>query len=420
MSTWLATCAAMMAADFQITSLNRLGALTWSNAFSAGVCTIESAPKPFGPWQVERNYFTTGSVDRVTLTAPLTNRFFRALAVDISASAAGFSNLVASYGKLHTVAGSGSGGVDGVNYWLPEYEGAAAAEAVLSRPHFAMADRAGNIFIVDKDSHSVLKISPDGNLHTVAGTHEAGDNGDGPAPGTSLQLSFPNGEWVRADGAVFILDTGNGKVRQLDTNGTMTTLFTVNGGITTGRGLWVSDDATLAYFASGKDLKQWTPGGGVKILNSKFKELGNLVVEPDGHVIATDRGAHRVYRVSKSGNRTAIAGNGNTGGGGDGSLALDTGLAGVRGVWLLPNGGYLLATHAGSQIWYVDGAGIIRLFLDGLAGNVHDGDGDYFYSPGFKIAEARSVTLDYAGNILITENDRGYVRRIDFQRLQAQ
>jgi len=89
----------------------------------------------------------------------------------------------------------------------------------------------------------------------------------------------------------------------------------------------------------------------------------------------------------------------------------------VRGVWFLPTGGYLLGTHEGSQIWYVDARDIIHLFVDGQAGNIHSGDGEYFHSPGFKIGEVRSVTLDSQGNILITENDFGYVRRIDFQRL---
>ena len=79
-----------------------------------------------------------------------------------------------------------------------------------------MADHAGNIYIVDKDSHSILKVTPDGAIQTVAGTHEGGFNGDGPATGTSMCIAnFPNGEWVRADGTVYVLDTDNGKVRRL-------------------------------------------------------------------------------------------------------------------------------------------------------------------------------------------------------------
>jgi hypothetical protein len=46
--------------------------------------------------------------------------------------------------------------------------------------------------------------SPDGRIYTYAGTHVAGNNGDGPAPATNLQLRFPNGGWLRADGVLYV------------------------------------------------------------------------------------------------------------------------------------------------------------------------------------------------------------------------
>jgi len=76
-----------------------------------------------------------------------------------------------------------------------------------------MADDASNVFIVDKDSHSVLQITLDGRIHTVAGTHVPGFDGDGPAPATSLELYQPNGLYVHGDGTFFILDTGKARVR---------------------------------------------------------------------------------------------------------------------------------------------------------------------------------------------------------------
>ena len=279
-----------------------------------------------------------------------------------------------------------------------------------------MADRAGNVYIADKDSHSILKVTPDGRIHTVAGTHVGGDNGDGPARGTDLQLNFPNGEWVRPDGTLYILDTGNGKVRKLDTNGVMTTLFTVSSGINIGRGLWVKDDESVCYFCSGTDLRKRVPGN-VSTLNNNFTELGNIAISAAGDIIATDRGDNKVYRVdttgSNAGSRTRIAGNGTTNAVINGTLALTNGLYGVRGVWPLPNGGYLLATHEGSQVLCLDPAGVIYVFVDGEAGNSHSGDGQWFHSPGPKISEVRSVTMDAQGNILITENDAGYVRKIE-------
>ena len=178
----------------------------------------------------------------------------------------------------------------------------------------------------------------------------------------------------------------------------------------------MKDDETLAYYCAGTILKKWTPAGGITTLASGFIDLANLVVDPKGQLVVTDRGSNLVYRVAASGTRTIIAGNGTISGGGDGFSALQTGLYGVRGVWFLPTGGYLLATHEGSQVWYVDAAGLIHLFVNGRA-NFHFGDGSFFFTAGLSISEPRSVTLDYDGNLLITENDYGYVRKIRFLRL---
>jgi hypothetical protein len=381
---------------------------------------VESAEIVTGRWTAGQNQFTTSSVGRATVTLASSNQFIRLLAVDVSGTPQGFTNLVNCYGVIETIAGNGVGGTDGTNYWQLRYEGGFATNAALSRPHFAMADAAGNVFIVDKDSHSVLKVSRDGRIHTVAGTHVAGDGGTSAAPGTNTPLSFPNGLFVRADGTVYVLDTGNGKVRRLDTNGMMTTLFTVSSGITGGRGLWVNADESLTYFCSGTDLRKREPGS-ITTLNNNFKELGNIALAPDGNILATDRLDNKVFLVDATGGhqggRTRLFGDGTTNAVDSGTLASTNGLYEVRGVWPVPNGGYLLATHAGSQVLYVDPAGIVYVFVAGRAGGAHSGDGAWFNSPGFKVSEVRSVTMDHDGNILIVENDFGYVRRIRFHRL---
>ena len=416
----------VLAADFRINAWDHQGNIRWTNAFPSGVCTIESATALTDPgsasWQSQQNYFTTNSTGQGQLLRGSKNNFFRLLAADISTNTAtGYTNLLNSYGLLHTIAGNGFGGIDGVNYWQPGFEGGYATNATLSRPHIAVADTAGNVFIADKNSHSILKVTPDGRIHTVAGTHAAGNGPDYLIIATAVQLNGPNGLWVRDDGTVYVLDTGNGKIRRLDTNGMMQTLVTVAGGINTGRGVWVKNDESLAFFASGSDMKRWTPSGGVDTLNNNFNELGTFIVDAHGDIIAADRGANKVYFLdatgSKVGSRDVLFGDGNTNSVVEGTLAKTNSLYGVRSVWPFPTGGYLLATHEGSQVLYVDPAGIIHIFVNGSNGGFHTGDGQWFHSPGFKITETRAASMDSKGNILITENDSGYVRQIDFVRL---
>jgi hypothetical protein len=417
----LSLLASHAASSFQVTAFALDGLLTWTNAPVPGICTVEAASTLAGPWTPGQNAFATNSAD--TLTVPITGgtRFYRMQGVAVPPTPQGFTNLVYAYGILETIAGNGLGRLDTINYWSAAYEGGPATLAALSRPHIAMADRAGNVYIADKNSHSVLRVAPDGTIHTHAGTHTGGFNGEGPAPSTTLQLNFPNGLWVRSDGTVYVLDTDNGRVRRVSTNGIMTTLFlaTSDGSaLNTGRGLWVKDDEALAYFCAGTKVRSWTSTNNLSTLASGFSDLGDLFVEPGGDVIVCDRGANYAYRVHPNGSSVVLAGNGNTNGGGDGFSALATGLYGVRSPWPVPTGGYLLLSHEGCQLWYLDSAGIIHLLLNGSGGLTHDGDGAFFYDPSVpKISEGRSVTMDYDGNVLICESDYGYIRRIRFQRI---
>ena len=389
------------------------GALTVSNSFTNGVLTLRDAPSVEGPWQAIRNRFTTSSVSHHSLPTTSPARFVRAETLDVSPTRAGFTNLTLAYGVLSTIAGAG--GPQDANNWRAEYEGGPATAAVLSGPHMAMADRAGFIYIADKDAHAIRKIRHDGTIITVAGISERGDAPDEPIVATQGALNEPNGLWVRGDGAFYILDVVNGKVRRVDTNGMMTTLFVVPGGIVVGRGLWVSEDESVAYVASLNVVKKWTPGGGVTDFSPGYSQLGNLVVDPWGKVVVTDRGLHRVYRLDEDGAATIIAGNGGTTGGGDGMLATATALEEVRGIWFLPTGAYLVATHRSSRVWYVDIAVYIHLLLNGNRFGTHSGDGTWFYNPGeLRVSECRAITVDYEGNILVTENDVGFVRRIRF------
>jgi hypothetical protein len=423
-SFWLLLASPILAraagTNFQITSFDFSGQISWTNAFTSGVCTVESASGLGGStaWVPRQNFFTTNSQGEGSFSLPSSNGFLRLRAVEIYTNTPqAFTNLIQSYGLLHTIAGSGAdAGTDDVNYWQPSFEGGYATNAALSRPHFAMGDSFSNVFIVDKNSFSVLKVTPDGRIHTVAGTHASGNGPDTATVATNVAMNQPNGLWVGTNNVIYILDTGNSKVRRLATNGLMTTMFTDNNGISTGRGLWVKSDESLVFYSSGTDLMKWTPAGGTSKLNKQFNELGNIIVSGT-NIVATDRGDNTVWLVStNTGARTPLFGNGGTALVVDDTLAATNSLYGVRGVWKPPIGGYFLATDEGAQFLYVDITGVIHILVNGYD-DTHAGDGKWFYSLSYKFGQLRSVSMDDQGNLLIVENDLGYVRRIDFQRL---
>ena len=221
---------ALFAADLRIQRAEPGGRLTWTNAFPAGVVTMETSPAltgiTTGAWTIGRSYFTTNSTGTAIVPTGASHTFVRLVAVDISTNAPlHYTNLLNSYGVLETVAGSGASQTD-VSHWSPAFEGAWATNVSLSRPHIAFGDALGNVLIVDQRSSAVLKVTPEGRLTTFAGTHTAGANGD-TGWATNVHLNNPNGGWLGADGRTFyILDTANGKARKVDTNGWMTTFFT--------------------------------------------------------------------------------------------------------------------------------------------------------------------------------------------------
>lgn len=423
---WLSLCLLGSAAGAapHITAWDNTGRLVWSNAPAPGVVTVEAAALPGTNWTPLGNAYAASGTGQVQVAVSASNQFYRLRSVSVAPTASGFTNLIQAYGLLENLAGTGEGRTDGVSYWNELAEGGSGAAAALSRPHYAMADRAGMIYIADKNSHSVLRLQPDGTIHTHCGTHSGGFNGNGPMAASELELNFPNALWVRSDGTVYVLDTENARVRRVATNGTAQTLFNAksdtSSGLGGGRCLWVKDDETLAYFGNTDRLRQWTPGGGLQTHASGFAEIGNFFVEPNGEIVLADRGAHFIYRILTNGTRVVIAGNGSVSGGGEGFPALQTGLNGPRGIWPVPTGGYLFLLHDGAQLWYMDASSTMHLLVNGQGGNgfVHEGDGQYFYAPEqLRIGEGRSVSMDYAGNIIVCESDYGFIRRIRFHRM---
>ena len=321
-----------------------------------------------------------------------------------------FQELLNNLGPMETVAGTPSG-ADNNNDWnAATMEGGLGTNADLSRPHMAMADQAGNIYIADKEAHAIRKVDSAGIITTVAGTNVAGNGGEGVA--TAQMLSNPNGVYVLPGGTFFLLDLGNSKIRRVGTDGMMTTILTDPSGMSIGRGLWVSPDETLIYYAAGSRVRRWREGIGIDDYATGLISLGNLDVDPDGHLVFTDRTGHYVYRAFDGNVRFPIAGNGTSTGGGDGFSALSTGFEQVRGVSFRPDGSYFLCTHKGDQVWFIDTQGISHLLINGANGDVFAGDGSPAGSATPMISEPRAVSVAPDGDILITTNDTGYVRRL--------
>jgi cytochrome c553 len=92
------------------------------------------------------------------------------------------------------------------------YADGAALEALFNFPINVATDAAGNVYVADARNHVIRRIDAAGQVSTIAGTGQAGFNGDNLAA-TEAQLDNPGGIVVHPDGRIFIADTNNNRVR---------------------------------------------------------------------------------------------------------------------------------------------------------------------------------------------------------------
>jgi sugar lactone lactonase YvrE len=147
----------------------------------------------------------------------------------------------------------------------------------------------GALYFADSANHRIRSISPAGQISSVAGTGTAAFNGDG-GPAGSAALNNPQAVAFDASGALYIADSGNGRIRKVDADGTITTIA--------GNGL----------SGGASDLARSTSLG----------TLLGLAVAPNGDIYASDGRAHQVVRITPDGLLQVVAGTAVAGFGGDG------------------------------------------------------------------------------------------------------
>lgn len=92
----------------------------------------------------------------------------------------------------------------------------------VSSPAYALAvDNAGNLFLAEP--FRVSRLSPDGSIVMVAGKGTQGFSGDG-GLAIDAQLDYASGITVDSAGNLFIADRGTDRIRKVSTDGIITTV----------------------------------------------------------------------------------------------------------------------------------------------------------------------------------------------------
>lgn len=272
----------------------------------------------------------------------------------------------AATGLMEAFAGTGTRGLSG--------DGGPAKSAQLWAPRTVILDAAGNVYISDTSNNRVRKVDANGIITTIAGsanTFTNGALGDGGAA-LSAALNLPRGLALDATGNLYIADSGNLRVRKVDTKGIITT-FAGSGRTGTVGNVGDGGDPTLANIV---------PAG--------------LALDTAGNLFIADYGNNLIRKVA-GGTISSIAGTGTGGYSGDGSTATSALTREAQGVAVDSAGNVFIADTGNAVIRRIS-SGIIST-IAGNGGIGSSGDG----------GPAGAATLDYPTGVTVTGNGLVYI-----------
>lgn len=157
-------------------------------------------------------------------------------------------------------------------------------------PAGVAVDGAGNAFVADCYNHTVRKVTPEGEVTTLAGFAGASGHADG--PGEAARFNYPWSVAVDPAGNVLVSDTSNNTIRKVTPEGEATTL------------------AGLPGVAGSSDGQ-----GGAARFNQPF----HIAADGDGCVYVADRDNHTIRKVTPGGLVTTLAGRAGDAGSADGT-----------------------------------------------------------------------------------------------------
>lgn len=174
----------------------------------------------------------------------------------------------------------------------------AGPDAGLRAPLGVTVDANGRVIVADTYNDRVVAISPDGAVVPIAGTGEPGFE-----DGREARFDTPGGVAVDGAGNIYVADTGNGAVRAIWTDGSVTTIaptyaagpFRPQGlALDAGGSIFVADGRgrILEITTAGQQRvvagssRGFADGDGAAAL---FRDVAGIAVAAPGRLVVTDR-----------------------------------------------------------------------------------------------------------------------------------
>ncbi len=299
--------------------------------------------------------------------------------------------MMSGSGTITLVAGTGRVGYAG--------DSGPATQAQFNNPTGIAVDFKGNIFVADTGNNLIRIVTPDGNINLYAGNVQYGKptsgwTGDG-GGAIGAQLALPAGIAVDGAGNLYIADSANNAIREVNTNGVINTI------------------AGLGPSAPG-----FAGDTGPASAANLFGPL-DVAVDSNNNVYIADTNNANVRMITaSSGNINTVAGNTAIVSGapqlnfffaGDNGPATSASLAGPAGVAIDSSGNLYIATYADNRIRKVASNGIITTFA-GNSGYGFAGDGGPAVNS--QLSAPRGICVDGSGNVYLADRWNNRIRKL--------
>jgi sugar lactone lactonase YvrE len=163
------------------------------------------------------------------------------------------------------------------------------SDARFNQPNGLAIDATGNLFVADTYNYTIRRITPAGEVTTVAGLALSSGSADG--TGSAARFAFPYGLTLDASGNVYVADTYNQTIRRITPTGEVTTLAGLAGHVGSADG-------------TGSD--------------ARFNNPWSLAADKSGNIYLADSSNHTFRRITPAGVVTTLAGKGGVDGSADG------------------------------------------------------------------------------------------------------
>ncbi|MBI2566642.1 MAG: hypothetical protein HYV63_06380, partial [Candidatus Schekmanbacteria bacterium] len=264
-------------------------------------------------------------------------------------------------------------------------DGGPAGEAELNGPSGVAAGPDGALYIADTGNHRVRRVRPDGIIETFAGTDTAGYSGDG-GPATAARLTLPVAVEVAPDGGVLIVENDlHVRVRRVGADGVIETI------------------ADYPFGGAGRSAGPLATGGSAG---------GDVAVAPDGAIYVADPYHAKLYRIGTDGVSREVAGTGAPGDSGDGGPASAAALSSPEAVAVDSFGMVYIADARSHKVRAIAPSGIISTWAGtGSSGACTAGDdascGDGGAATAGELSGSGGLAVTPDGRLLVSDTEQG-------------